>query len=132
MGQAQRGLQGGSAGAETQGAQGNAIMRLTQAIGQGQRQLQALAQPSPGQGQQGQQNQSQNPNRGRRPALDSVDIHGTDEGGPRALVPGGRRGFGLLTPGDQEALRQGGREKVPADYADLVRRYYQTLSGHAR
>jgi hypothetical protein len=47
-------------------------------------------------------------------------------------VPGGRRGFGLLSPGDQQALRQGGREKVPADYADLVRRYYQTLSGRGR
>ena len=43
MGQAQRGLQGGSAGAETQGAEATAVMRLTQAIGQAQQQLQAMA-----------------------------------------------------------------------------------------
>jgi hypothetical protein len=128
MGQAQQGLQGGSAGEETQGAQGTAVMRLTQAIGQGQQQLQAMGRaPQPGQ-RQGNQSSSQQREGGQQPALDSVAVRGSDEGGPRSLLPEGRRGFGLLSPGDQQALRQGSREKVPADYADLVRRYYRALS----
>jgi hypothetical protein len=128
MGQAQQGLHGGSAGEETQGAQGTAVMRLTQAIGQGQQQLQAMGRaPQPGQ-RQGNQSSSQQREGGQQPALDSVAVRGSDEGGPRSLLPEGRRGFGLLSPGDQQALRQGSREKVPADYADLVRRYYRALS----
>jgi hypothetical protein len=129
MGQAQQGLQQGSGGAETQGAQGTAVMRLTQAIGQGQQQLQAMARAG---AQPGSQNGPQQARRGQQPALDSIDVHGTDEGGPRSLLPTGRRGFGLLSPGDQQALRQGAREKVPADYADLIRRYYNALSERAR
>ncbi len=130
MAEAQRGLQGGSAGAETQSAQGTAVMRLTQAIGQGQQQLQAMARP--GGGQPGSQSGPRSGRQGRQPALDSIAVRSSDEGGPRSLVPAGRRGFGLLSPGDQQALRQGGREKVPADYADLVRRYYRALSERGR
>jgi hypothetical protein len=129
IGQAQRGLQGGSAGEETQGAQGTAVMRLTQAIGQGQQQLQAMGRPG---GQPGDPNGPQQRNRGQQPALDSLAVRGSDEGGPRSLLPSGRHGFGLLSPGDQQALRQGSREKVPADYADLVRRYYRALSERGR
>jgi hypothetical protein len=129
MGQAQRGLQGGSAGAETQGSEATAVMRLTQAIGQAQQQLQAMASRVPGAPAPGQPGNQNGPrNGGQRPALDSMAVHGSDEGGPRGLIPNGRRGFGLLSPGDQQALRQGTREKVPSDYADLIRRYYRALS----
>ena len=38
----------------------------------------------------------------------------------------------MLSPGDQQALRQGTREKVPSDYADLIQRYHRALSERTR
>jgi hypothetical protein len=42
--------------------------------------------------------------------------------------PDANRGFKGLTSRDIEALRQGSREKTPAEYQDLINRYFKALS----
>lgn len=133
MGEALSQLQQRATGEATQQAQENAIRRLSQAMQQarqmarqmGRSQQQRGRQPQPGNRQQGSPN-------GNTPAIESTPRLGTDAGGPRSLLRPGGRGFGPLSPREQRSLREGWREKIPPDYADLINEYYRSLSNHGR
>jgi hypothetical protein len=135
MGEAQGALQRQSTGDPAQQPQQSAIERLSQAMQQAQqmaRQMgggrqQGRGRPQPGGRQQGRQNQN-----GITPAGDSEARPGTGAGGPRAGVRPGGGAFGPLTPREQRSLREGWREKIPPDYADLINEYYRSLSNHRR
>jgi hypothetical protein len=131
MGEAHQGLQGQNTGEPTQQAEARAIDLLSQAV----QQMQLMAMQAAGRGQrpgnrpgQGQRQRG----RGNQPALESLDRPGSGEGGPRSGLPGGDRGFGPLSPREQKSLREGWREKIPPDYADLINEYYRALSRHGK
>lgn len=123
MGTAHQGLQQGTTGDPTQKAEDEAVVRLSQAIQQAQQMAQQMAQQQGGRQQLGSQPQGQS-----GPAFDSMPVLGTSAGGARRLIAPGGRGFGPLSPREQRSLREGWREKIPPDYADLVNQYYRALS----
>jgi hypothetical protein len=139
MGEAHGALQRQTTGEPAQQPQQSAIERLSQAMQQAQqmaRQMQSRSQrpgrqPRPGQRPGGRQQGRQNQN-GITPADDSESRLGTGAGGPRSGLRPGAGGFGPLSPREQRSLREGWREKIPPDYADLINEYYRSLSNHRR
>jgi hypothetical protein len=128
MGKAHEGLQQGTTGDPTQQAEDEAILRLSQAI----QQAQQMAQQMGGRGQGGRQQPGSQPQGQSSPAIDSMPVLGNGAGGARRLIAPGGRGFGPLSPREQRSLRDGWREKIPPDYADLVNQYYRALSRQRR
>jgi hypothetical protein len=118
-------------GEPTQEAEARAILRLSDAIRQAQQQAQQMAQgrqQGRQRGNRGQQQRPGNNNNGNRPAVESLARRGGAAGGRLNLVGPGQRGFGPLDAHDQSALREGWRERIPTDYADLIQRYYRSLA----
>jgi hypothetical protein len=57
---------------------------------------------------------------------------GADAANLSGILGSDARGFAGLDPREQEALRQSYKEKTPAEYQDLVSRYYRALNNKAR
>ncbi|MFN3648840.1 MAG: DUF4175 family protein [Armatimonadota bacterium] len=147
MSEAKRGLDRSQSGEPVQEQESQAIIKLSEALKltqqmarqqqqqrqqqqrqqqagrqQGQQEQQAgQGQPSPGQAQQG-----------NSPALRSLQRRTGLQGGPQAGYDPTNRGFAGLDPRSQDALRQGYKEKIPAEYQDLIQRYYSGLSKDGR
>ena len=138
MSEAQRGLDRSETGDGIQEQQSQAIIRLNEALKQAQQQQQQQQQQAsgrrqrrPGQQQAGNQQQGQQEN-GQSPAMESRQRPGGNKGGLIGELYGGSRGFGGLDPRSMDALRQGYREKIPAEYQEFINRYYQALSKRGR
>jgi hypothetical protein len=132
MSEAHQGLQSQVTGDPTQQAESRAIDLLSQAI----QQMQQMAGQASGRGRRPGnrpgQRQGQQRGTGSQPALESLARPGSGEGGARSGLPPGGSGFGPLSPREQKSLREGWREKIPPDYADLINEYYRALSRHGK
>jgi hypothetical protein len=126
MRQAQQQLQEQETGEPAQQPQREAIRRLEETSGRMEQMLQQQ------QAQQMAQRAQQQRQRANQPALDSHFVQGSDEGGERNEVLQRLRGFGRLSPRAQRALREGAKEKVPAEYENLVNQYYKALAKEKR
>ena len=133
MGQAKQGLQQSQTGQPTQAQQDQAITGLEQAAKQAQQamqqqqqqqQQQQMAQqgaPKPGQQRSGKP--GQNP---------FARLEGVQKGAMSTPTTRVGKGFSPLAGRDQRVLRDGENERVPAEYQDLVSRYYKSLAEKKR
>ncbi|MCS6859295.1 MAG: hypothetical protein NZT92_03110 [Abditibacteriales bacterium] len=126
MRRSQQQLQEQETGEPAQQPQREAIRRLEEASGRIEQVLQQQ------QAQQMAQRAQQRRQRANQPALDSHFVQGSDEGGERNEVLQRLRGFGNLPPRAQRALREGAKEKVPAEYENLINQYYKALAKEKR
>lgn len=126
MRQSQQQLQEQETGEPAQQPQREAIRRLEETSGRMEQMLQQQ------QAQQMAQRAQQQRQRANQPALDSHFVQGSDEGGELNEVLQRLRGFGRLSPRAQRALREGAKEKVPAEYENLVNQYYKALAKEKR
>jgi hypothetical protein len=141
MGEAQRQLDKQQTGDPTQESEDQAIIRLSQALKQAQSQSQSQSQSQQQQQQQRQQQQQQQQQAGQpkpgqqqqgsSPAMRSLQRRANREDGTLGDGTGNGRAFGLDSR-SQDALRQGYKEKSPAEFQDLINRYYRALSSKSR
>ncbi|HTE17653.1 MAG TPA: hypothetical protein VK689_04640, partial [Armatimonadota bacterium] len=146
MGEAQRGLDKQETGEGVQEQEGQAIIRLTEALREAQKQAQQQSQSQQQQQAQRQQ-QGQKPGQqqganqpapgtqqqgGSSPAMQSLRRRSNGQGGALGEYGPDARGFAGLDPRGQDALRQGAKEKKPAEYQDLINRYFSALSNKGR
>lgn len=127
MGQAGQKLSQQQTGQPTQGNQDNAIQGLDKAARQLQQKIQQQQQQQQAQnnGQQGMPQPNQN--RSGNPQKSLTRLEDVRKGDRSAPDP--RAGtFGGLDSRTQRTLREAQQEKVPAEYQDLVKRYYRALS----
>jgi hypothetical protein len=117
----------------TQGHQDQAIQKLDQAVQQAQQAMQQQQQQQQAmqQGQQGApQPMQQKGNRPNKQAF--TKLVGAQKGAMSTPTLRQGQGFSQLPPRTQRALREGRDEKVPAEYQELVNRYYKSLAEKQR
>lgn len=132
MGQAQQQLGQQRTGQPTQGQQDQAIQKLDRAVQQAQQALQQQQQQQQAQ-QQGQQGAPQpGQKKGGQPKQAIARMPGLQRGELSAAMSKAGRGFAGLPPRAQRVLREGQQERVPAEYQDLVSRYYKSLAEKKR
>jgi len=134
MQEAHRGLSRQHTDDPVQEQERQAILRITQALQltqqiakqQQQRQQQQASgqQRRPGQ----RRLQAGKAQKGQQPAITELGRHPGRRGGALGRYAEENRGFRSLDPRDVNALKQGAREKVPAEYQDQINRYYRALS----
>ena len=129
IGQAGQKLSQQQTGQPTQGNQDNAIQGLEKASRQLQQKIQQQQQQQQAQnnGQQGMPQPNPKDNKGGNPQKSLTRIEDVKKGG-RGLADQRAGNFGGLDPRTQRTLREGQGEKVPAEYQDLVKRYYRALA----
>ncbi len=127
MGQAGQKLSQQQTGQPTQGNQENAIQGLDKAAKQLQQKMQQQQQQQQAQNN-GQQQGMPQPNPKNGDSKKSLTRIEDVKKGNRAGVDSRAGTFGGLDPRTQRTLREGQGEKVPAEYQDLVKRYYRALS----
>jgi hypothetical protein len=141
MAEAQRGLERQNTGEAVQEHESQAIVRLNEALTRmqqraqqqqqqqqrQQQQRQAGQMPQGGQPQTGQQQQG-----GSQPAMRSLARRTGVQSGALGTLGPDARGFGGLDSRGLDALRSGAREKGPAEFQDLIRRYYSGLTERGR
>jgi hypothetical protein len=133
MAQAGQNLTQKQTGNDTQGHQDEALRRLEEAVKQAQQQQQqqqqqqmAQQQAQQGAPQPSQQNGNQPPN-GPFTKLQKVQ-----NGAMSTPLARNGKGFQALSPRTQRVMREGQNEKVPAEFQDLVNRYYKSLAEKKR
>ena len=100
------------------------IRQAQQAMREQQQQQQAAAGQQPGKPSQ---EQGAQPG-GNKPAQRSFAPLSGVKNGPLADFDKRGRGFGSLSDREQQAMKQGRQERVPAEYRELVNQYYKALS----
>lgn len=118
-------------GQPTQGHQDQAIQGLDQATKQVQQAMQQQQQQQQQQ-QAGQQGMPQPNPKGSQPNKAFTRLENVKNG--RISTPESRngRGFAGLPPRQQRVMREGQQERAPAEYQDLVNRYYKSLAEKKR
>lgn len=128
IGQATDRLAQRDTGQPTQGHQDNAIRSLDQAVMKAQQQQEQQQQ------QQQQQQQAQNgapmpsPQKGNIPGKRLAPLTKVERGKLNSPIQRAGRGFNSLSPRAQRTLREGQQEHAPAEFAELVSRYYKSLA----
>jgi hypothetical protein len=132
MNQAAQRLSQKQTGRQTQTNQENAMRNLDRAIQQAQQQQQQQQQQQMAQqqGQQGAPQPVQQPgNTPKRNPFTRLE----DPNRGRTSAPGGPNGvFSALSPRSQRVLREGQQERAPAEFQDIVNRYYKSLAEKKR
>ncbi len=132
MGQAAQRLFQQQTGQPTQGHQDEALHRLDQAAQQAQQAMQQQQQQQQAQ-QQAQQGAPQPNQRGNQPNRKAITrLEGVQRGAMSSPDPRTGKGFGALSPRAQRTLREGQQERVPAEFQELVDRYYKSLAEKKR
>ncbi len=133
MAQAKQGLQQSQTGQPTQIQQDQAITGLEQASKQAQQAMQQQQQQQQQQqmAQQGapKPGQQRNGKPGQNPF---ARLEGVQKGAMSTPTARAGKGFSPLAGRDQRVLRDGENERVPAEYQDLVSRYYKSLAEKKR
>lgn len=117
-------------GQPTQGRQQEIVQMLDQAIQQTRQAMREQRQQMAQQGQQpGQQpgQQMAQQSGGNTPGKRDAPIEKAKLGRQDPFDQRGK-GFTQMTPRAQQSLREGRQERIPAEYRDLVERYYKALS----
>jgi hypothetical protein len=133
MGQAGQELAQKQTGGEPQGHQDAALKGLDKAVQQAQQQQQQQQQQQMAQ-QQAQQGAPQpGPQNGNQPPHGAfTKLQKVQNGAMSAPLARNGRGFQSLSPRTQRTMREGQNEKVPAEFQDLVNRYYKSLAEKQR
>ncbi|HZP84069.1 MAG TPA: DUF4175 family protein [Chthonomonadaceae bacterium] len=119
-------------GRPTQAHQDEAARRLDQAANQAQQAMQQQQQQQQAQ-QQAQQGAPRPGQRGSQPPTRAITrLQGVQRGAISAPESREGRGFGALPPRAQRTLREGQQERVPAEFQELVDRYYRSLAEKKR
>jgi hypothetical protein len=119
-------------GRPTQAHQDEAARRLDQAANQAQQAMQQQQQQQQAQ-QQAQQGAPRPGQRGNQPPQKAITrLEGVQRGAVSAPESREGRGFGALPPRAQRTLREGQQERVPAEFQELVDRYYRSLAEKKR
>ncbi len=133
MDQSHTGLNQQQTGQPIQGHQDTALQSLAQAQQKAQQamQQQQQQQQAQQQGKQGAPQPSKQP--GAKPDTNAFTrLEGPGANGARSAPLQSSGNFANLSDRSQRTLREGRQEKVPAEYQDLVSRYYKSLSDKKR
>ena len=133
MGQARQGLQQSQTGQPTQSQQDQAISGLDKATKQAQQAMQQQQQQQQQQqmAQQGAPKPGQ-PKNGKPGQNPFARLEGVQKGAMSTPTVRSGKGFSPLAGRDQRVMRDGETEHVPAEYQDLVSRYYKSLAEKKR
>ncbi len=133
MDRSQQNLKQQQTGAPTQGHQENALQNLAQAQQRAQQAMQQQQQQQQAQQQakQGAPQPTRKP--GQQPDKNAFTrLEGPGGDGARSAPERSNGKFGALSQRAQRTMREGQQERVPAEFQDLVNRYYKSLAEKKR
>ena len=132
MGQAKQGLSQQQTGQPTQGQQDQAIQKLaaSQKAGGSGAAAAATAATAAANGAK-RRSQARQPE-GQQAQRPLPRLEGVQKGAMSAPTARNGKGFSPLSQRDQRVMRDGENERVPAEYQDLVSRYYKSLAEKKR
>lgn len=126
-------LQNQVTGQPTQGQQDQAIQKLDQANKQAKEAMEKQQQEGQQKGQVANGAPQPGKQPGNQPKKDPfARLEGVQKGNMASNANRAGKGFSQLSSRDQRVLRDGETERVPAEYQDLVSRYYKSLAEKKR